>query len=59
MIGCRRDKVRALVYQARSSLAGWREARDLSCREVRAELATARGGELRRATSATAPGPVR
>ena len=49
VIGCRRDKVRALVYQARSSLAGWREARDLSCREVRAELATARGGELRRA----------
>ena len=48
VIGCRRDKVRALVYQARSSLAGWREARDLSCREVRAELATARGGELRR-----------
>ena len=49
VLGCRRDKVRALVYQARSSLAGWREARQLPCREVREEIAVAHGGGLRRA----------
>ena len=48
VLGCPRDKVRALVYQARSSLSGWREARALPCREVRQELAVARGGALRR-----------
>ena len=48
VLGCPREKVRALVYQARSSLAGWREARALPCREVRQELAVARGGALRR-----------
>ncbi len=47
-LGCSSEKVRALVYQARSSLAGWREARALPCREVREELAMARGGALRR-----------
>ena len=49
VLGCPRDKVRALVYQARSALSGWREARALPCREVRQELAIARGGALRRA----------
>ena len=49
VLGCPREKVRALVYQARSSLSGWREARALPCREVRQELAVARGGGLRRA----------
>jgi Sigma-70, region 4 len=48
VLGCPRDKVRALAYQARSSLAGWREARALHCRDVRQELAIARGGALRR-----------
>jgi RNA polymerase sigma factor (sigma-70 family) len=48
VLGCRRDKVRALVFQARSSLAGWREARALPCRGVREEIAVARGGGLRR-----------
>jgi RNA polymerase sigma factor (sigma-70 family) len=48
VLGCRREKVRALVYQARSSLSGWREARALPCREVRQELVVARGGALRR-----------
>jgi RNA polymerase sigma factor (sigma-70 family) len=47
-LGCPRDKVRALVYQARSSLSGWREARALPCREVRQELAVAHAGALRR-----------
>jgi RNA polymerase sigma factor (sigma-70 family) len=50
VLGCRREKVRALVYQARSSLSGWREARALPCREVRQELVVARGGALRRGT---------
>jgi RNA polymerase sigma factor (sigma-70 family) len=49
VLGCPREKVRALVYQARSSLSGWREARALPCREVQQELAVARGGALRRA----------
>jgi RNA polymerase sigma factor (sigma-70 family) len=49
VLGCGRDKVRALVYQARLSLAGWREARQLPCREVREEIAVAHGGGLRRA----------
>jgi RNA polymerase sigma factor (sigma-70 family) len=48
VLGCRRERVRALVYQARSTLSGWREARDRSCREVRSQIAVARGGELRR-----------
>lgn len=48
VLGCPREKVRALVYQARSSLSGWREARALPCREVREELAVARGAALRR-----------
>jgi RNA polymerase sigma factor (sigma-70 family) len=47
VLGCPRDKVRALVFQARSSLSGWREARELPCRDVRQELAVARGGALR------------
>jgi RNA polymerase sigma factor (sigma-70 family) len=48
VLGCPRDKVRALVYQARSTLSGWREARALPCREVRQELAVAHGAALRR-----------
>jgi RNA polymerase sigma factor (sigma-70 family) len=49
VLGCRRDKVRALVFQARSTLGGWREARATPCREVREEIAVARGPDLRRA----------
>ncbi len=48
VLGCPPEKVRALVYQARSSLAGYRDARALHCRDVREELALARGGALRR-----------
>ena len=47
VLGCPPKKVRALVYQARSSLSGWREARALPCRDVRQELAVARGAALR------------
>jgi RNA polymerase sigma factor (sigma-70 family) len=49
VLGCRRDKVRALVFQARSTLGGWREARATPCREVREEITVARGPDLRRA----------
>ncbi len=49
VIGCPPDKVRSLVFQARTTLGGWREARSISCRDVREELAIARGPELRRA----------
>jgi RNA polymerase sigma factor (sigma-70 family) len=45
----RRDKVKALVFQARESLMGWREAREADCKEIREQLATLRGGALRRA----------
>ena len=48
VLGVRRDKVKALVFQARESLAGWREARDADCREIREQLANLRGGALRR-----------
>ncbi|NLT06348.1 MAG: RNA polymerase sigma factor, partial [Solirubrobacterales bacterium] len=41
-------KVKALVFQARSSLLSTREARETPCVEVRATLATASGSALRR-----------
>jgi RNA polymerase sigma factor (sigma-70 family) len=47
-LGCRREKVKALVFQARSSLAASREARAVPCAEIRVELATASGGDLRK-----------
>ncbi|HEX6696074.1 MAG TPA: sigma-70 family RNA polymerase sigma factor [Solirubrobacteraceae bacterium] len=50
VIGCPRDKVKALVFQARSSLASSRAARDTPCDEIREQLATLRGGALRRPT---------
>jgi RNA polymerase sigma factor (sigma-70 family) len=43
-----RDKVKALVFQARESLLASRTARDTSCHEIRIQLAAARGGALRR-----------
>jgi RNA polymerase sigma factor (sigma-70 family) len=49
VLDVRRDKVKALVFQARESLAGWRGARDTDCREIREQLANLRGGALRRA----------
>lgn len=48
VLGCRREKVKALVFQARTSLAADREARATPCADIRAMLATAGGGELRR-----------
>src|SRR4051794_1097132 len=48
VIGCRREKVKALVFQARSSLHASRDARDTDCADVRHQLSTLRGGALRR-----------
>jgi RNA polymerase sigma factor (sigma-70 family) len=42
------EKVKALVFQARSSLASAREAREAPCFEIRHEIATARGAARRR-----------
>jgi RNA polymerase sigma factor (sigma-70 family) len=45
----RTDKVKALIFQAREALAGWRQARAASCGEIRELLATLEGSALRRA----------
>jgi RNA polymerase sigma factor (sigma-70 family) len=50
ILGCPRAKVKALVFQARSSLAACRTARETPCAEIREQLATLRGTALRRAT---------
>jgi RNA polymerase sigma factor (sigma-70 family) len=39
VVGCPRQKVRALVFQARSNLATARAARDTPCREIREHIA--------------------
>jgi RNA polymerase sigma factor (sigma-70 family) len=49
VIGVRSEKVKALIHQARTTLIAERDARDQPCEEVREQLATARGGALRRA----------
>jgi RNA polymerase sigma factor (sigma-70 family) len=48
VLGCRREKVKALVFQARSSLIASRTARETSCAEIREQLTTLTGGSLRR-----------
>jgi RNA polymerase sigma factor (sigma-70 family) len=48
VLGCRKEKVKALVFQARSSLIASRTARDTPCAEIREQLANLRGGSLRR-----------
>jgi RNA polymerase sigma factor (sigma-70 family) len=48
VIGCRPQKVKALVFQARTSLMSERDARNTDCDEVREQLATLRGGALLR-----------
>lgn len=50
LLGCPRAKVKALVFQARTSLSAEREARATSCAEIRAQLSVLRGGALLRAT---------
>ncbi len=49
ILGVRREKVKALVFQAREALIGWRTARETPCADVREQLSTLRGSALRRA----------
>jgi RNA polymerase sigma factor (sigma-70 family) len=48
VLGCDVSKVKSLVFQARSGLIERRTARESSCEEIREQLATLRGGSLRR-----------
>ncbi len=48
VLGVPRDKVKALVFQARESLIASRAARETDCAEIREQLSTLRGGALRR-----------
>jgi RNA polymerase sigma factor (sigma-70 family) len=48
VLAVKREKVKALVFQAREALAAARTARDTPCEIIREQLATARGGALRR-----------
>ncbi len=48
VIGVPAPKVKALIHQARSTLIAEREARETPCASIREQLATARGGMLRR-----------
>jgi RNA polymerase sigma factor (sigma-70 family) len=50
ILDVRREKVKALVFQARETLMGWRAAREIPCAEVREQLATLTGSALRRGT---------
>jgi RNA polymerase sigma factor (sigma-70 family) len=48
ILGCDREKVKSLVFQARNSLIKSREARETSCEEIRKQLSVLHGGALRR-----------
>jgi RNA polymerase sigma factor (sigma-70 family) len=48
VLGVPKDKVKALVFQARESLVASRAARETDCTEIREQLANLRGGALRR-----------
>ena len=48
VLGCEVSKVKSLVFQARTALIDRRTARDTPCAEIREQLATLRGGALRR-----------
>ena len=48
VLGCEVAKVKALVFRARSGLIQRRDAREIPCAEIREQLATLRGGSLRR-----------
>jgi RNA polymerase sigma factor (sigma-70 family) len=47
-LGCPREKVKGLVFQARTSLIASRESREAPCSEIREQLANLRGSSLRR-----------
>jgi RNA polymerase sigma factor (sigma-70 family) len=46
VLGVRAERVKAYVYQARAHLVSDREAREADCRQIREELASARGAAL-------------
>ena len=48
VLGCEPGSVKGLVFRARSNLIERREARHMPCSEIREQLATLRGGALRR-----------
>jgi RNA polymerase sigma factor (sigma-70 family) len=48
VLGVRSEQVKAYVFQARSNMVADRDARKDDCREIREELATARGASLLR-----------
>jgi RNA polymerase sigma factor (sigma-70 family) len=48
IVGCDREKVKSLVFQARASLISARQAREASCEEIQRQLSVLRGGSLRR-----------
>ena len=48
ILDCRRDQVKAYVFQARSALTADRVARDTPCADIREQLAASRGAQLRR-----------
>src|SRR3954447_11097704 len=48
IIGCPPTRVKALVFQARTSLFASRDARNTPCLEIREQLANLSGGSLRR-----------
>ena len=50
VLRCRREKVKALVFQARTSLSAARDAREMPCAQIREQLTTLRGPALRRTT---------
>jgi RNA polymerase sigma factor (sigma-70 family) len=48
VLGCEVASVKGLVFRARSALIERRDARDTPCSEIREQLATLKGGALRR-----------
>lgn len=48
VIGCEASKVKSLVFQARTALIDRRVARETPCEEIREQIASLRGGALRR-----------
>ena len=48
VLGCEPGSVKGLVFRARTALIERRDARETPCEEIREQLATLRGGALRR-----------
>src|SRR4051812_47015783 len=48
VLGCEASKVKSIVFQARNALIDRRIARETPCNEIREQIATLRGGALRR-----------